>query len=348
MPLPAGYEWCVVDMQDNEQANEVYTLLSNHYVEDIEGKFRFDYSINFLRWAINPPGYYQDWIVGVRGQGKLCGFITAIPIQMIVGGTPVNMAEVNFLCVHKKLREKRMAPLLIKEVTRRVNLRDQWQAIYTSGTTLPTPWSTAQYWHRNLNPQKLVDINFAYRPPEMSQAKYNKMHKLPNEILTPDLKPMTEADVPKATVALNRHLLENYKAHIIFTEADVRHFLCPREGVVYAWFVEDDEGITDFISFYALNSSILNDAQHDKIYAAYAFYNFVKDNNKMRMNQLMRDLLILAKNNNFDVFNMTEVLQHGLVRGDLMLVPGSGKLCHYFFNWRMQVCDSEQIGIVLV
>lgn len=56
-----------------------------------------------------------------------------------------------------------------------------------------------------------------------------------------------------------------------------------------------DEGVTDFISFYALNSSVLNDPHHDKIYAAYAYYNFVKGNDQARMKQLIRDALILAK-----------------------------------------------------
>ena len=53
--------------------------------------------------------------------------------------------------------------------------------------------------------------------------------------------------------------------------------------------------MTDFISFYALNSSVLNDPHHDKIYAAYAYYNFVKGNDQARMKQLIRDALILAK-----------------------------------------------------
>lgn len=56
LPLPAGYEWVTIDLNNDDEANEVYQLLSNHYVEDTEGKFRFDYSINFLRWALNPPG----------------------------------------------------------------------------------------------------------------------------------------------------------------------------------------------------------------------------------------------------------------------------------------------------
>ena len=259
------------------------------------------------------------------------------------------MAEVNFLCVHKKLREKRLTPLLIKEVTRRVNLRNQWQAIYTSGTTLPTPWSTAQYWHRNLNPQKLVDIRFSFKPADTTQAKFNKLHKLPDSAQTSDLQVMTEAAVPKVTLALNRHLRDNYKVHIVFTEAEVRHFLCPRDGVVYAWYCEDAEGVvTDFISFYALNSTILNDERYDKLYAAYAYYNFAKDNDATRLKQLIRDLLIMAKQNNFDVFNMTEVLKHGLVKNDLLFKPGDGKLAHYLYNWRIQAVPSNEIGIVLV
>lgn len=49
------------------------------------------------------------------------------------------LAEINFLCVHKQLRSKRLAPVLIKEVTRRVNLRNVWQASYTAGVVLPKP-----------------------------------------------------------------------------------------------------------------------------------------------------------------------------------------------------------------
>ena len=62
------------------------------------------------------------------------------------------MVEINFLCVHKKLRSYRLTPVLIKEITRRVNLTNVWQAVYTAGATLPTPFGTATYWHRNLNP----------------------------------------------------------------------------------------------------------------------------------------------------------------------------------------------------
>ncbi len=37
------------------------------------------------------------------------------------------MVEINYLCVHKKLRSKRLGPVLIKEITRRVNMQNIWQ-----------------------------------------------------------------------------------------------------------------------------------------------------------------------------------------------------------------------------
>jgi glycylpeptide N-tetradecanoyltransferase len=28
--------------------------------------FRFDYSVEFLKWALNPPGQYPEWLPVVR------------------------------------------------------------------------------------------------------------------------------------------------------------------------------------------------------------------------------------------------------------------------------------------
>lgn len=56
----------------------------------------------------------------------------------------MDMTEVNFLCVHKKLRSKRMAVILIKEITRRCNIRGIFQAVYTAGALLPKPVGTCR------------------------------------------------------------------------------------------------------------------------------------------------------------------------------------------------------------
>lgn len=164
--LPQEYNWCELDLTNKAEVDELYELLTEHYVEDDGGNFRFDYSREFLVWALTPPGYKKEWILGVRGgkKNKLYGFISGIPVHIMTHNQQRVMAEINFLCVHKKTRSMRLAPMLIREITRRVNLYDIYQAIYTSGTTLPTPFGGAVYWHRNLNPTKTVECGFAYKP----------------------------------------------------------------------------------------------------------------------------------------------------------------------------------------
>ena len=63
------------------QLTELYTLLNENYVEDDDNMFRFDYSKDFLCWALQPPGWKQQWHCGVRvnGNRKLVGFISAVP-----------------------------------------------------------------------------------------------------------------------------------------------------------------------------------------------------------------------------------------------------------------------------
>jgi glycylpeptide N-tetradecanoyltransferase len=109
------------------------------------------------------------------------------------------MAEVNYLCVHKKLRTKRLAPVLIKEITRRVNITNVWQAIYTAGVVIPRPITTASYYHRSLNPKKLVDVGFSSLPVGVPMARYMKMQKLPKEgdvTIIGDVREMLKKDIP--------------------------------------------------------------------------------------------------------------------------------------------------------
>ncbi len=84
--LPDPFEWVDLDLSDDKEATEFYDLLKNHYVEDDDNMFRFNYSKEFLRWALLVPGYLKMWHLGVRvvKSGLLCGCITAIPATVQV------------------------------------------------------------------------------------------------------------------------------------------------------------------------------------------------------------------------------------------------------------------------
>lgn len=160
--LPDGFVWDTLDLNSEVTLKELYTLLNENYVEDDDAMFRFDYQPEFLRWALQPPEWRKDWHAGVRvsKSGRLIAFISAIPAKVRVYDKQVKVVEINFLCVHKKLRAKRLAPVLIREITRRVNLTGIFQAVYTAGVVLPKPVTTCRYWHRSINPRKLIDVIF--------------------------------------------------------------------------------------------------------------------------------------------------------------------------------------------
>jgi len=345
--LPAEYNWCDLDLNNESVLDEVYNLLVENYVEDDEAMFRFDYSRPFLRWALLMPGGEPNWIVGVRGgkAQKLYGMITGIPVRMSLNNTQVMCAEINFLCVHKGLRAKRLAPILIKEITRRVNLKEIWQAIYTAGARIPTPITGATYWHRSLNPKKLLDVKFSHKSKKVSMASHIKRHALPATSIWPSLRPMQEEDIPKVTELLTTYLSER-KIHIHFTVEEVKHFFLPQNNVVYTY-VEGPVGgnLTDMFSFYCLPSQVLNHDTHNMLWVAYSYYNVSTTD---RLEQGMEEILIRAKELEFDVFNCLDVMDNEPFLEKLKFGKGDGELHYYLYNWRMRDVTPSDLGIVLV
>mmetsp|Transcript_16730 Transcript_16730/g.16826 ORF Transcript_16730/g.16826 Transcript_16730/m.16826 type:complete len:445 (+) Transcript_16730:107-1441(+) len=344
--MPAGFEWCSLDVMNADEVNEMYKLLNENYVEDDECMFRFDYSIPFLQWALTPPGYLKEWHVGVRSTktGKLMACITACPAEMRIVRTVRRTVEINYLCVHKKLRSKRLAPVLIKEVTRRVNLRGCWQAVYTAGILLPKPMARCRYWHRNLNPKKLIEVNFTRLKPRMTMARTLKLYKLP-DVPASDLRTMEPRDVSSVTRLLNTYLSKTNLAPI-FTDADTTHWLLPRDGVINSFVLTDKTGnVTDFCSYYHLPSTVIGNPKHKTLKSAYSYYNVATT---MSLVDLMRDSLIFARNCNADVFNALDLMDNATLFEPLKFGIGDGHLQYYVYNWKCVEMVPNEIGLVLL
>lgn len=132
-----------------------------------------------------------------------------------------------------------MAALLISEVTRRVNLRNKWQAIYTSGKNLPTPFTRATYYHRSINPKKLIEVKFSALTQNQTLPMVKKLYAIPDE-LTLDLKPMTKNDVFGVAKLLNEGL-SKFVVKFHYTDEDVKHYFLPRDKVIYTYVISKTE-----------------------------------------------------------------------------------------------------------
>lgn len=257
------------------------------------------------------------------------------------------MAEINFLCVHKVLRGKRLAPVLIREITRRVNATNVWQAVYTAGVVLPSPIGQCRYYHRSLNPKKLIDVGFSYLKKNMTMQMTIRTNKLPEQPLLPGLRPMCVADIEQVHVLLVEHLA-NFKLVIEFTLEETRHWLlCSEPDVVESYVVEDSETkqVTDFFSFCNQHSTIVGNAKHNTLRTAYAFYTVAK---KHPLKALMQDALIIAKNKGYDVFTALDMMQNKTFLDDLKFGPGDGRLHYYLFNWSAPQLKKEDVGLIML
>ncbi|EON97088.1 putative glycylpeptide n-tetradecanoyltransferase protein [Phaeoacremonium minimum UCRPA7] len=345
-----GFEWATVDIEDPAQIKEVYELLNGHFVEDNEAMFRFNYGTSTLKWAMMPPGWKKEWHVGIRttSSKRLVAFISAIPVELRLRDKVLHSSEVNFMVVHKKLRSKRLAPVLIKEITRLCNQQGVWQAIYTAGVVLPKPVSTCRYYHRALNWQKLYEVGFSPLPPNSKPQYQIRKYHLPEQTSIKGLREMKSEDVPAVLTLLKRYL-RRYEMTPEWNEEEAEHWLLPKveqgdEQFVWSFVVEDEnKKITDFVSFYSLESTVINNPRHSVIRAAYLYYYATevgltepvdKKALKTRLNELVHDQLILAKRHRFDVFNALSLMDNGLFLEEQKFGGGDGQLHYYLFNYR--------------
>jgi glycylpeptide N-tetradecanoyltransferase len=314
-PLVEGFEWCELDLTKDDELQEVYELLTYHYVEDDKAMFRFNYSRPFLNWALKSPGWLPKWHIGVRAtkSRKLVASIFGIPVQLKIRDASLKATEINFLCIHKKLRSKRLAPLLIKEVTRRCHLEGIYQAVYTAGIILPKPIGTCRYFHRPLEWLKLYEVGFSPLPMGSSMARMITRNQVPTKTSISGLRPMRQGDVEPVRDLLQRYLSTFQLAQYLSSE-EIEHWLLDKNAdkndpqTVWAYVVEDPETrkITDMVSFYCLESSVIkNEGKTDgseKVRAAYLFYYasetaFVDKEKgyKERLSYLIGDALVEAK-----------------------------------------------------
>ena len=360
--LLAGFEWVTMDLEDSTELTEVYELLNGHYVEDDEAQFRLNYSASFFNWALKAPGWRKEWHVGVRAtkSRKLIAFISAIPAQLKIRDNTLNTSEVNFLCIHKKLRSKRLAPILIEEITRRCHLVGVYQAIYTGGQILPKPLSSCRYFHRAINWNKLYECGFANLPIGSTIQRQLTRTFIASSTSLPGFRAMEKKDIPAVHDLLSRYL-NKFSLAPIFSQEEIAHWLFydPKSSsddrMVWGYVVEQDGAITDLMTFYRLDSSIIGNQKYSNIKAAYLFYYatetaFSNDDKllKERLNALTFDTLVMAKKVrflspmalylqlqlSFDVCNALTLLDNPLFLERQRFSPGDSQLHYYLYNYR--------------
>jgi len=139
--------------------------------------------------------------------------------------------------------------------------------------------------------------------------------------------------------------LLKFQFNVVYTVDEVAHWFLPRPKVIdsYVAVSEETGEVTDFISFYHLPSTILN--HNESLFAAYSYYNVA---NSVPLEQLLKDALILAKNQGADVFNALDLMDNLPTFEPLKFGIGDGTLQYYIYNWSCPEMKANQVGLVLL
>ncbi|XP_077406405.1 glycylpeptide N-tetradecanoyltransferase 2-like [Vanacampus margaritifer] len=347
--LPQGFSWDTLDLSRPELMQELCTLLNENYTEDDDddNTVTYDFSAEYLQWVLQPPNWLEQWHCGVRvdSNKKLVGFIAAVPADVQIYDTEKRMAQIKFLCVHKKLRLKRMAPVLIRELARRVRQRGVGQALYAASVVLPTPLSSCRLCHRPLNLRKLTDLQYPGIRRDMPLQRALKFYRLPESTKTAGLRPMTKNDTGRAHKLLQANL-SKFHLKASWSLEEVAHWLLPRENVIDTYVVEADDGVlTDVVSFYQISSNVHNHRLHSSMTAAHLFCAVSAAAGDLV--QLVEDTLVLAKSKGFDVVIAADVMDNKSFLEKLKFGFSGKRLHYYLYNWRCPRMSADKVGIVL-
>eukprot|EP00658_Telonema_sp_P-2_P006656 TRINITY_DN12518_c0_g1_i3.p1 TRINITY_DN12518_c0_g1~~TRINITY_DN12518_c0_g1_i3.p1 ORF type:complete len:571 (-),score=141.02 TRINITY_DN12518_c0_g1_i3:1695-3407(-) len=363
LPLPDALEWSTMDLGAEEQLDEVFILLRDHYVENTGGEFRIYYSKEFLKWDMGPVHTVPEWCLGVRqkADNKLVGFLSGIPVELkVYDEGPGTCAEINFFCIHFDWRKCShagisLARLMITEMTRRVYNHGTRIALYTGGQELPNVITRCRYFHRKINCRKLVDCGFSYLPRGMTIEELEEKYELPEEPGL-GLRSLELRDIPRCLELLNEHNEKyNLQFYRSFSEEELAHTLMSSDpGIVYSYVLETDGVVTDFTSFYCVPSTILKTSPDNpngpkeivgEIKNGYMYYTAVTT---VSEEDMLASLLVVGKKENFDVFTVLGCygLKDKITDDQCKFGRGTGILKYYLYNWQGPTMDDTEMGFL--
>jgi glycylpeptide N-tetradecanoyltransferase len=343
--LPTQFKWDTLNPNNEGELDDLYMLLKENYIGDV---CKMNVTKDLLKWTLTQPGWNQELLLCVRvsENNKLVAFVSATPIKMRVGDNVVDSALANFLCIHRKIRNKRLTPLLSKELIRRLFDLEIKTCVGVIPNFKIESTCNLAYWHRKLNVKKLDKLGLLKQGTNISIEKAEKKYKVPTSLSIPGIRRMRGYDVD----AVYR-LLNNTKALLtpLFTREQIRHLFLDinvvRTYVVekgttspsdpFLHCVETGDVITDIVSFYFVESIVSTGT----IISAFSFYNI---STSTPIKELIKESFVLAYASGADIYTCLDIYDTDMLE-ELKFGKGSGVISYYMLNYDLPKLKTEQV-----
>lgn len=320
-------EWVLIDINKKGELEKIYNFLIKNYYEVQE--YKEQYSLDFLKWQFSPieNNPHKNILLSIQKKGKIIGFFSGLPLKLSVYGKEILTYNISFLCIDSDYRHKKLAEYMFKEMFRRSYLEKVFQNIFVSRLLIPKPFAECIYYYANVK-----DKVKKYKLKKESSDKFRLMEK---------------KDV-KDVYNLISNSQKQFKIYSIFSEEEIEHWFIPIKNVIYSFVKEDENSnITDFTSFYVVNSLI--DNMKEKW--CYIYFNIATS---MSSEKLFENALVLAEQSGIDYYignsinNYENILKKYKFNSNIEDEDSYGSLKYYFNNFLCPETDGKDISIILI
>lgn len=342
--LTKNLSWYDIDIDNDKDMKIVLNFLNNNY-HDAKSEISFCFTAELLKWQLGFNKDNKKIAIGVMFKNKMVGCIFGVVRKLNLNGKLINGSETNLLCLDKKLRKLNLAPLMIKEITRRNNYNLKINnSIYTTSLVLPNILSTATYYERYVGFSRLMDIGMLDKG--LLELGYdnikNYFHKMveidKNHHNYTNIKSLTEEQLQECYNKLNEKLMSLYYSYI-FDYKQFKHIFL--NDCVTAYVVFSNDKITDMISYYKQPSRIIE--SNTMINTYYLYYYF---NNKNNLESIVSLVINDAIKNNIDRIRVLGIMDYSKL-ANFNFEDSEVKLNYYIYNWKCNKININKIGYLV-
>jgi glycylpeptide N-tetradecanoyltransferase len=354
--LPDNLTWKDVLPSDQQAMRTLETFLAENYVTDDDSKFRLGYSFDFLVSFLseahicrNEPN--SSWSVGMFDRdGKQMGYVAAVKRTVSLLRTdPQVVVEVNFLCVERNHRNTAWATTLIKEITRRVQMSGIEVALFTCSWRLPIHhFVSGRMYHKFLDVDALNAVGYTnFSKEELPEAKKKWQHRrVPprinrNVARCHILRQMKREDVSMVAkmFAAERCLyavvewMSEERLSQLLDRSYLQHFVVEELNVI-----ERQRKVVGYVSVRDTELIVLDGKKEQTVKSATIHYQCGV------VSPVANQLLTLLKTQGSWVVNAVNVASNAVMIKQEEMLPGTGELFYYTYNYRLPVVQPWEVN----
>ncbi len=339
--LPEKFKWDTISLDNQGNAGELIAFLSQNY----SGTLLLPspvYTQDQLRWIFTSDQYLII-CVRTKNNNMIVGTIAAVPIAYKIDYATFKTYQVGLLCTHKKLRKKKIAHVLVKELYRRLDDQKRRVGILFNANNyeIPKAISIVEPVRLLCRPLNIVSLRKNLFS-GVSEREFQGLSKAYDVKSTRDIelfRKVNKTDMCTLMDIYHRDSQKKYRMVRTLNYREFEHMFMSDHGVVQTYMITNSAGdIKDFVSFYVVHT---NDGRN------HAHLLHVTYPNLEILEVIMINILYIAKQQGYDMFYAMDIFGIGKVLTDRLKFKDTNALFNsYVLNYDTEVIQRNHCGLV--